>query len=407
MKRNRAACWALACILGIFCLAGCGKAEPKFILGMDASSVPSLEAGGIQYYNREGQAQDVFEILADAGVNYIRVRVWNDPYDEAGHGYGGGNCDIENALEIGKRATRYGMKLMVDFHYSDFWADPGKQMCPMAWNDMNIQEKTDALYNFTCNSLALLKNAGVEVGMVQIGNETNSGLAGETQWDAMAKLFCAGAKAVRDTLPKALVAVHFTNPEKAGSYEYYAQQLDHYGVDYDVFASSYYPQWHGSLENLQQVLTHIHETYGKQVLVAETAHPYTAEDLDFHGNTVTADSVTPYPKTPEGQAAWVKAVAETVFQIPGGMGVFYWEGTWISAGGSSYEENKKLWETYGSGWASSYAAGYDPWDAGQYFGGCAVENQAFFDSRGVALESITVFSEIYEALKQHHSTKND
>jgi arabinogalactan endo-1,4-beta-galactosidase len=272
---------------------------------------------------------------------------------------------------------------------------------------MNIQEKTDALYNFTCNSLALLKNAGVEVGMVQIGNETNSGLAGETQWDAMAKLFCAGAKAVRDTLPKALVAVHFTNPEKAGSYEYYAQQLDHYGVDYDVFASSYYPQWHGSLENLQQVLTHIHETYGKQMLVAETAHPYTAEDLDFHGNTVTADSVTPYPKTPEGQAAWVKAVAETVFQIPGGMGVFYWEGTWISAGGSSYEENKKLWETYGSGWASSYAAGYDPWDAGQYFGGCAVENQAFFDSRGVALESITVFSEIYEALKQHHSTKND
>ena len=407
MKRNRAACCIFAWVFCILGLLGCGKEEPSFILGMDASCVPSLEAGGIQYCNREGKCQDVFQILADAGVNYIRVRVWNDPYDENGNGYGGGNCDIQNALEIGKRATKYGMKLLVDFHYSDFWADPGKQMCPKAWNDMNIQEKTDALYNFTCNSLALLKNAGVEVGMVQIGNETNSGLAGETQWDAMAKLFCAGAKAVRDTLPKALVAVHFTNPEKAGSYEYYAQQLDHYGVDYDVFASSYYPQWHGSLENLQQVLTHIHETYGKQVLVAETAHPYTAEDLDFHGNTVTADSVTPYPKTPEGQAAWVKAVAETVFQIPGGMGVFYWEGTWISAGGSSYEENKRLWETYGSGWASSYAAGYDPWDAGQYFGGCAVENQAFFDSRGVALESITVFSEIYEALKQHHSTKND
>ena len=116
MKRNRAVGCFLACVMWISCLAGCHKEEDPFILGMDASSVPSLESGGIHYYNREGQAQDVFEILADAGVNYIRVRVWNDPYDEAGHGYGGGNCDIENALEIGKRATRYGMKLMVDFH---------------------------------------------------------------------------------------------------------------------------------------------------------------------------------------------------------------------------------------------------------------------------------------------------
>ena len=399
MKRNRAACCVLTCFLCILCLVGCGKEEPSFILGMDASCVPSLEAGGIQYYNSEGMQQDVFEILADAGINYIRVRVWNDPYDEKGNGYGGGNCDIQNALEIGKRATQYGMKLLVDFHYSDFWADPGKQMCPKAWKDMNIQEKTNALYDFTCDSLTLLKNAGVEVGMVQIGNETNSSLAGETQWDAMAKLFAAGAKAVRDTMPEALVAVHFTNPEKTGSYAYYAQQLEHYGVDYDVFASSYYPQWHGSLENLQQVLTHINKTYGKQVLVAETAHPYTAEDLDFHGNTVTADSVTPYPKTLEGQMAWVQDVASGISQI-GGMGVFYWEGTWISAGGSTYEENKTLWETYGSGWASSYASSYDPWDAGLYYGGCAVENQAFFDSQGRALESLSVFSSALEILGQ-------
>lgn len=399
MKRNRAACWALACILGTFCLAGCGKAEPKFILGMDASSVPSLEAGGIQYYNREGQAQDVFEILADAGVNYIRVRVWNDPYDEAGHGYGGGNCDIENALEIGKRATRYGMKLMVDFHYSDFWADPGKQMAPKAWQGMDIAEKADALYAFTCDSLKMLKDAGVSVGMVQVGNETNSGIAGETSWENMAKLFSAGAKAVRDRLSEALVAVHFTNPEKTGAYEYYAQQLDLYGVDYDVFASSYYPQWHGSLENLQQVLTAIQKTYGKQVLVAETAHAYTAEDLDFHGNTVTGDTATPYPKTPEGQEAWVQAVAKAVSEI-GGLGVFYWEGTWISAGGSTYEENKALWETYGSGWASSWAGDYDPLDAGKYCGGCAVENQAFFDSRGRALESLGVFAQIRQESAQ-------
>ena len=116
MKRNRAAYCILACILWVSCLVGCGKAEPSFILGMDASCVPALEAGGVRYYNREGKTQDVFQILAEAGVNYIRVRVWNDPYDENGNGYGGGNCDLQNALEIGKRATQYGMKLLVDFH---------------------------------------------------------------------------------------------------------------------------------------------------------------------------------------------------------------------------------------------------------------------------------------------------
>ena len=399
MKWNRAACCILACFLWIFSLVGCGEAEPSFILGMDASAVPSLEAGGIQYYNREGKLQDVFQILAEVGVNYIRVRVWNDPYDGNGNGYGGGNCDLQNALEIGKRATKYGMKLLVDFHYSDFWADPGKQMVPKAWQGMTLQQKADALYAFTCESLELLKDAGVKVGMVQIGNETNGGLAGETHWENMAQLFSAGAKAVRDTLPKALVAVHFTNPEKPGAYEYFAKQLAQYEVDYDVFASSYYPQWHGSLENLQRVLATVKETYGKQVLVAETSHPYTSQDLDFHGNTVNADTVTPYPKTPEGQAAWVRDVVSAVRQI-GGLGVCYWEGTWISAGGSTWEENRALWEAHGSGWASSWAGEYDPQDAGKYYGGCAVENQAFFDSRGYALESLGVFSTLLEKNRQ-------
>ena len=101
-----------------------------FLFGMDASCVPALEKSGVKYYDFDGSEQDVFKILSDSGIQYIRVRVWNHPFDEDGNGYGGGNCDIENALTIGTRATRYGMKLLVDFHYSDFWADPGKQMPP-------------------------------------------------------------------------------------------------------------------------------------------------------------------------------------------------------------------------------------------------------------------------------------
>ena len=104
-----------------------------FILGMDASCVPALEAGGVKYYDHDGAHKNVYEILSDNGINYIRVRVWNDPFDAEGNGYGGGNCDIENAVIIGKSATEFGMKLLVNFHYSDFWADPAKQMVPKAW----------------------------------------------------------------------------------------------------------------------------------------------------------------------------------------------------------------------------------------------------------------------------------
>ena len=122
-----------------------------FIVGMDASCVPSLEDGGVRFYDHDGNEKDVYQILAENGINYIRVRIWNDPYDENGNGYGGGNCDLENAVKIGKRATKYGMKLLVNFHYSDFWADPGKQMAPKAWKGMNLEDKSQALYEYTKN----------------------------------------------------------------------------------------------------------------------------------------------------------------------------------------------------------------------------------------------------------------
>jgi len=365
-----------------------------FIMGMDASSVLAQEASGVKYYNFEGQEQDVFKTLAESGVNYIRVRIWNDPFDENGNGYGGGNCTIDTAVEIGKRATRYGMKLLVNFHYSDFWADPGKQMVPKAWKGMTVEEKTEAVYQYTRESLEKLKAAGVDVGMVQVGNETNGAMCGETKWFDIQYLMQAGAKAIREVFPGALVAVHFANPEKEGSYASYASKLDYYKVDYDVFASSYYPYWHGTLENLSNVLTQIHETYGKKVMVMETSYAYTPEDTDFNGNTISeGGNVTKnYPYTVHGQARSVRDVIETVVNIPGGIGVCYWEGTWNSVGGASWEENSALWEKYGSGWASSYAAAYDPDDAGKYYGGCAVDNQVFFDAGGKPLESLRVFN---------------
>ena len=366
-----------------------------FIMGMDVSSVLSLEESGVKFYDYNGEEADLFQILAECGITHIRVRVWNDPFDAEGHGYGGGNCDIDKAAEIGRRAAKYGMKLIVDFHYSDFWADPGKQMVPKAWKGMNIEEKADALYQYTRDALKQLKNSKIDVAMVQIGNETNGSLAGETIWlNIVHHLMANASRAIREVYPKALIAVHFANPEKADSYDFYASKLKYYDLDYDVFASSYYPYWHGSLDNLSQVLTGIAEKYGKKVMVMETSYAYTGEDSDFFGNTISNESsvAKPYPYTVQGQANSVLDVIETMTKTLNGIGVCYWEGAWISVGGYSYEENLQKWETYGSGWASSYASKYDPQDAGRYYGGSAVDNQAFFDSSGHPLESLKLFA---------------
>lgn len=371
-----------------------------FIMGMDASCVPSLEASGVKYYDYDGTEKDVYEILSENGINYIRVRIWNDPYDADGNGYGGGNCDLQNAIEVGKRATQYGMKLLVNFHYSDFWADPNKQMVPKAWKKMTFDQKEQALYEYTKDCLQQLKDAGVDVGMVQIGNETTGAFCGESSsalggWKRICQLFCAGSKAVREVMPDALVAIHFANPEKTDRYISYGKNLDYYGVDYDVFASSYYPYWHGTMDNLAEILSEIAATYNKKVMVAETSYAFTAEDSDFSGNTIGegAAVVKDYPYTVQGQANLVRDVIDTmVNKTTNGIGVFYWEGTWIGVGTESWEKNSALWEKYGSGWASSYASEYDSDDAGKYYGGCAVDNQAFFDADGKALESLKIFA---------------
>ena len=369
-----------------------------FIFGMDVSSVLAEEASGVKYYDFDGNETDLFTLLAACGINTIRVRVWVNPYDDQGRGFGGGNCDTAAAVTIGKRAAAAGQRLIVDFHYSEFWADPGKQMGPRAWKDMEIEEKTEAVYRYTKDCLSQLKDAGVDVCMVQTGNETNGALCGEKTWMNIAFLMDAGARATREVYPDALVALHFANPENADSYRTYAKKMDYYEknglIHYDVFATSYYPYWHGTLDNLSRILTEIAETYGKKVMVMETSYAWTEEDTDFSGNTVGSGSgiVRDYPFTVQGQANSVRNITDTVVnRTPSGIGVVYWEGAWISVGTESREKNQSLWEEFGSGWASSYAAVYDPKDAGKYYGGSAVDNQAFFDAQGRPLESLKVF----------------
>lgn len=366
-----------------------------FIRGMDASAVLSLENSGVTYYNYDGEEQDVFMTLAQSGLNYIRLRVWNDPYDENGNGYGGGNNDVATAVELGKRATAYGMKVSIDFHYSDFWADPKRQYAPKAWENMSVEEKCDALYEFTKDSLTELLDAGVDVGMVQIGNEINNGMAGETDVAAVMSLLCEGSRAVRE-ISEAYgtdiqIVVHYTNITDTDGIDGIASNLQSYGVDYDIFGLSYYPFWDGTNENMQAVATNIQEKYGKKVIIAETSYCYTSEDGDGYGNSLVGidDLVDGYAASVQSQAAIIRDICAAANEV-GVLGVFYWEGTWIPVG-SATEDNSSIWEKYGSGWASSYAADYDPTDAGLYYGGCSWDNQAMFDFNGYPLASLNVW----------------
>lgn len=368
-----------------------------FIRGMDVSTVIVEEESGVVYRDETGEARDLFEILADAGVNYIRVRIWNDPYDAEGHGYGGGNCDVEKAAVIGRRAAEHGMKLLVDFHYSDFWADPQKQYAPKAWARKRIEDKETAVAEFTEESLNTILNAGADVGMVQIGNEINKGVCGTYEEADVMKLLSAASGAVRkvssDSGRQIDVAIHYTSVDDTEATLKRAETLKNYNVDYDIFGISYYTYWHGSFENMNSVLKQISSTYGKKTCVLETAYPFTSEDGDMNGNSVGSGGVEGYPDSVQAQAKNFRDVAYYANDA-GALGVFYWEGAWVPVG-SERESNEKIWEEHGSGWASSYSVDYDPKDAGVYYGGCAWDNQAMFDFSGKALPSLNVFKWLY------------
>ena len=386
------------------------------VKGVDISSVISLEDSGVVFRDASGNPQDIFLTLKESGVNYIRVRVWNDPKSSSGATYGGGANDIDTAVRIAQRCKKYGLKMLVDFHYSDFWADPGKQIAPKAWKYYSVGQKEEAIKTFTYDSLKKISETGVKIGMVQIGNETTSGLCGETSWNNICRLMNAGSRAVRSFDRNILVAVHFTNPEKSGFMDTLAGYLKTYNVDYDVFATSYYPYWHGTPENLTSVLKSVSEKYRKYVMVAETSWANTYEDTDHFGNTISsADQLgnyVSYPVSVQGQADLVsdvfKAVADTGSK---GIGAFYWEPAWITLA-NDYYGNLELWEKHGSGWASQAAQEYQ--DDARYFGGSAVDNQAMFTWDGRPLDSLSVFKHIYsdqkderENLILNYSFEND
>lgn len=384
-----------------------------FCRGADISSVFALEESGVQFQYLDGTTGDIFDILSGAGVNYARIRIWNNPYDSTApyKGYGGGNNDLYKAKILGKRATDAGMKVFIDFHYSDFWTDPAKHYAPKAWADYSLQYKKDAVYNYTYDSLCELIDAGVDVQMVQIGNETNGSLCGvggfhDDVWDlssGVAELMQQGCYAIDDVNAKygrdVLKALHFTRLISDG--EWYAEQVDKMGVDYDVFAASFYPMWDGTVEDMTRVLTNIAKKYNKKVMVAETAYPFTFDDADGSANNIgglSAMNYANYEVSVPGQTQALYEVFDGIAKVnetmPGyGIGAFYWEPAWVGTDSSS-------WGAYGTGWASSVSENYErlfsaaSTEYSTTDQGSSWDNMTLFDVNGKATSALYVFNDI-------------
>lgn len=374
-----------------------------FIRGIDMSEVVAQEKSGVRYFDKNGMEKDVFQILSESGINYVKLRVWNDPYDSNHNSYGGGNCDLNNAIAIAKRTSKYGIKLMINFQYSDFWANDYEQRTPKAWREMSFEQKTEAVYSYTQESLLAIQKAGGLIGMVQIGNETNSGFIGETKWEKMAVLMNIASSAVREFAHQRKIEIKvvldFANPDEENLADY-AKLLDMYNVDYDVFATTYYSCWNGTLKNLTKQLKKVSLSFGKEVMVGETSYPYTLLDTDGMENSVYDEALLAegYPADVQGQAKMIRDTIEAVVKCgESGIGVMYADGAWTSVG-SDYNANVNIWETYGSGWKSQYAASYDE-DIDAKTEGSDVDNEAFFDRRGKVLTSINAFAYAYSGSK--------
>lgn len=359
----------------------------KYYKGMDISTLLEVEKCGGKFYD-SGKEEDLLTILKNYDVNAVRIRLWNDPYSEEGEPYGAGTNDFNSVLELSGRAKEKGLDILLDYHYSDFWADPGKQFIPKAWRGYSVDELEQAVYDYTRETLLKLKKEGLLPDMVQVGNELTNGLLwpyGKTpNYDNIARFVKAGVRAVREVSDKIKVMIHLDN---GGNNELYREWFDNFvkrGGDFDIIGLSYYPFWHGTFDMLENNMKDIAVRFGKELIIAEVSMGYTMEDYASYEKLSPSErkgmATRPelaekieYPMTKEGQTEFMKELFRRIERVPEnkGRGFFYWEPAWIPVPGS--------------GWAAESSLKYI-----EDKGPCGNEwaNQALFDYEGNALPAL-------------------
>ncbi len=343
------------------CMAGCGKhsdaipgepGEDAFIRGADLSFLPEIEQRGTKFYTADGTEKDVLSQLSENGCNTIRVRLWNSPATA--------HSSLPEVSAFCNRVRQKNMKVLLDLHYSDTWADPGSQNTPSTWKNLPLNTLSDSVYSYTRRVLSV-----IQPDYVQIGNEINGGFMWEqgriSREADFILLLKSGVKAARDYSRGLRIILHYAG--LTGSTWFFGM-LQTNAVDYDIMALSYYPVWHGTdMKLLQSTLDELVSLTSKEVMVVETAYPFTLQWNDHTNNIVGTDSqlVHGYPASRAGQLDFISTLKNSLAQTPKGIGFCYWGGEWVAF--------KGMQATDGSSW----------------------ENQALFDFNNLALPVMQVF----------------
>jgi arabinogalactan endo-1,4-beta-galactosidase len=336
--RSRLAVLAGAALLGALAVTVPASPAAAATLTMRGADVSSLQRSldvGARYYTASGAQADPLDILKSLGVNYVRLRVWNNPAS--------GYNNAARVLAYARTVKAKGLSLMVDFHYSDTWADPGKQYKPAAWSSHGINQLTGDVYNYTYSLCSQLKAQGTAPDSVQIGNEINVGMLWNdgkvvnNDFTNISALLRAGYNATKACNSSTQVIIHTADADSDAHARWFYDGISAKGVAWDITGLSYYCMWHGSLSNLYGVITDVKSRYGRPVVIAETAYPFTAANADSTANSVSGSApCSGYPATWSGQASEFTAVQNTA-RNAGALGVFYWEPTWYAVGGNGWD----------------------------------------------------------------------
>lgn len=313
------------------------SARKPFINGMDVSFLDEIESCG-GTFEENVVKEDLLVIMKRSGVNAIRLRIWNDPP--------GGFCNLERTVLMAKRIKAGGFHFLLDFHYSDAWADPGQQRKPKAWVGLSFDELCDAVGAYTREVLTALKEVDALPDMVQIGNEITPGMLWddgkvidefntEAQWQQFVRLVKAGVQAAKEINPSIDVMIHIDRGGDAAESLRFFEKFQELGVEYDTIGLSFYPWWHGTLDDLRETLQSLAAKFSKKINVVETAYPWTIEAKEGRSFIVEKEEQlhAGYPATVEGQAAYLRDFIRVIKETPDGLGVgfYWWEPAWIPA----------------------------------------------------------------------------
>ncbi|MCR5078591.1 MAG: glycosyl hydrolase 53 family protein [Bacilli bacterium] len=320
------------------------------ILGIDISTYLESLRLGAKYY-RGGKEVDPFaDIVRSNGVNYMRIRVWKDPYDENGKPYLGGTCDYQNYVELARLAKKEGCKILLDPHFSDFWCDPGKQTLPKAWQGLDEKKLLVALRKYCQKLFGDCVNDGVIPDIVQLGNEITNGMlwpfaklsdnSPRENYPNLIKCLSIISGEVRAAFPNAARIIHLERSYDNAVYREFFDQVND-EVDFEYIGMSYYPYWHLSFDKLFANIDDMFARYGKKTIIVETGYAFTVEDYVLNpqdgSKLVIAkegdpSTYIPFPLTKEGQEKFIEELLKGIKSHPVD-GVFYWEPFWLPGDG--------------------------------------------------------------------------